>query len=272
MRIHKLLPFLILLTANCIYAQVGINTTSPQEALHVAGDITSNIKIEGLNAINNLNNLGIGNSTRVYVDGEGDLTLASSEQNIEIVLDFGNYLPDTGTSIQQTGGGSAFTFIPSPNVTFTLTKNAIVQVNYSVSWRIDKNANGKIDDMRARIIQTGVYLVNAASNTQVLNDLNGNPINPGTTNCNAQGDLINCLGTSGLIGLSGQYYNNSNSSAGENRGYHNTGTDYVRLPAGTYRASFAVQVSVGETNGVGNINFNLGTADDDIQVIAYYYN
>ena len=80
MQIHRLLSFLILVTANCIYAQVGINTTSPQEALHVAGDITSNIKIEGLNTTNNVNNLGIGNSTRVYVNGEGDLTLASSQQ------------------------------------------------------------------------------------------------------------------------------------------------------------------------------------------------
>lgn len=266
-----LLLFILLTTLSS--AQVGINTTSPQETLHIAGDDTTNIKVEGLSAANNVNNLGIGNSTRVYANGNGDLTLATSPPSVEIVLDFSNYLDDNGVTVNQTGGGSAFTRTNRPlNTTFTLVRDAIIQINYSVSWSIRKNNNFKISDQRARIIQTGIYLVDDSDNSFVTQDLDGNAINPATVNCNLFGDLLNCLGTEALLGLSGQFYNNSSRTVGEANGFHNTGSDYVRLPAGTYKALFAVQVSVGNASGSGNIQFKLGTANDDIQIIAYYYN
>lgn len=58
MKIQLLLfAFALGINAN---AQVGINITTPwpEEELHIGGD-TSNIRIEGLNAANNPNNLGV---------------------------------------------------------------------------------------------------------------------------------------------------------------------------------------------------------------------
>lgn len=268
----SILSIILATLAGSMNAQVGIGTANPEAAVHVGGDANSNIIVDGLNATNNTNNLGVESTTRVYVDSDGDLTLGSSVQNIEIVLDDGNYLPDFGQRVNQTGGGEAFTLLNQPNnIAFTLSKDAIVQINYSVSWSIEKNNSSLIDDERARIIQTGIYLRNAGNNI-VTTDLNGNSINPGETCNTIYGDILNCLGTSALIGLSGQYYNNSSGNRGEGRGFHNTGSDYVRLPAGTYKAFFAIQVSVGDAGGSGNIQFEIGTHDDNIQIVAYYYN
>ena len=51
------------------HAQVGIGTTSPQEALHIAGS-GSTLRVEGLNSSNNNNNFGGGSSYYVALDFE----------------------------------------------------------------------------------------------------------------------------------------------------------------------------------------------------------
>ena len=56
------------------FAQVGVNTTTPSQELHVAG-ATSIIRVEGLNETNNPLNLGDKQNSKVYVDADGDLDL-----------------------------------------------------------------------------------------------------------------------------------------------------------------------------------------------------
>lgn len=276
----KLIYITALFINGSIFAQVGINTTNPQQDLHLAG-ATEGIKIEGLNTTNNANNLGSGSSTRVYVDAQGDLTLASSSRNVEILFDSENYLVDAPTPdnlVNQTGGGFGYTVagIPLAGITgssFTLTKPAIIEVNYSVSWQVYKTASatGRIADEHARIIQTGIFFRDAATMAPVITDVDGNNINDGPwcVDVNSGGTI--CSEWGGMLGINGQFYNNSNAKNGEYANYHNTSSDYVKLNPGTYVAFFAAQLAVGDTGGTGAVKMHLGTGNDDLQIIAHYY-
>lgn len=271
---------LCLFIGGFVQAQVGINTTNPQQELHVAG-ATEKVKVEGLNTTNNVNNLGPLNSTKVYVDADGDLTLATSTRNVEILFDSENYLEDAATPnnlINQTGGGFGYNVagIPLagiPGSSFTLTKPAIIEVNYSVSWQVYKtaSASGRIADEHARIIQTGIFFRDAGTMAPVLTDVLGNFINDGPwcVDVNSGGTVCNEWG--GMLGINGQFYNNSNAKNGEYANYHNTASDYVRLNPGTYIAYFAAQLAVGDTAGTGAVKMHLGTGNDDLQIIAHYY-
>ncbi len=282
---NRTILILIILFNSAVYAQVGINTTNPQQQLHLAGSST-NVRVDGLDSMNNFQNLGAQSSTRVYVDADGDLTLGTSANTVEMLVDTDNYLQDVENPtslVNQTG--TAFGYEIAGNPTnfsahqFTLTKNAIVEVNYSVSFSLYKTsgANGRIDDGHARIVQTAVYFRQVTDPTDpyagpaVINDVDGNPINggPWCIDVNASGTV--CLETGGLIALNGQFYVNTDNSNGEYRGMWNTGTDYVKLPPGTYIALFAGQLAVGDVSGTGAVKMYLGSGKDELQIIAYYY-
>jgi len=248
-------------------AQVGVNTTTPLQGVHVAKTVTSDakVRIEGLNAPNNVKNLGAGNTSRVFVNNNGDLVLGDIANETEVIFDEENYLDDPRVSggaqanqINQTGQGFGYTIAGWPRVpaacTFTLTKPAIIEVNYSLSFgRIEKNTDSFADDGNARIFQCYMYLRRGGPAGPVINnDLDGNPI--------------------GLIGANGQFITNANDMSGEVDNYHNTGTDYIKLPAGTYCPMFAAQLAVSTTVGVGAVKTYIGTGKDEVQVIAHYYN
>jgi len=275
-----------LLTSLALYGQVGINNTNPQEELHISG-VNSNIRLEGLSTANNVNNLGVTSSTRVYADADGDLILGASSENLKILIDFENYLEDVENPtslINQTG--NAFGYDPAGEpidlvgAQFTLTENAIVEVNYSISWSVyDANASPtkRLDDMRARVIQTGLYFrlvtnpLDPLGGAAVINDLDGVPINggPWCIDVNAAGN--SCLEFGGLIAINGQFYNNANDRNGAYQNFLNTASDYVKLGPGTYIALFAGQMAVGSTLGAGAAKLYLGSGKDDLQIIAHYY-
>lgn len=263
------------------YGQVGINTNDPEQTLHVAGT-TSNVRVDGLNATNNSENVGSSGTTRVFADANGDLVLGSAGQNVQMLVDTDNYLEDVENSdniILQTGGGFGYNPAGIPvggtGASFTLTGNAIVQINYSVSWSIYKTSaspSKRISDERARIVQTGVYLrQNNYLGAAVINDVDGVPINggPWCIDINSAGTV--CSEVGGLLGLNGQFYNNSNTKNGAYQNFHNTGSDYVKLGPGTYTVMFAGQLAVGDTSMTGAVRMYLGAGNDELQVIAYYY-
>ena len=263
------------------FAQVGVNTTTPQEELHVEG-ATSTIRVEGLNLINNNLNLGNIENTRVYVDTDGDLVLGDGSTDIEVLFNPANYLEDpldTGgansNQINQTGVGSGYSEGGWPRVigpgtsTFTLTRNAIVEINYSLSYEIYKSGIG-ISDNHARTVQFYVYLRrNGPAN-----------VNPGDANLvrfDVDGNPITFAGNTGSLGYSGQFYTNGNSTGasgleGFDRKYYATGHDYVKLGPGTYTPMFAGVMFVANTAGTGAVKMQIGGGDDEIVVVAHYYN
>lgn len=255
---------------------VGINTTNPQEELHVAGN-SSTIRVDGLNEINNNNNLGQQSTSKVFVNEFGDLVLGEMTDNVQLIFDSENYLQDVTNPtslILQTGEGDGFSQAGIPTLglaaSFTLTAPAIVEINYSVSWTVNKNfsATKKIDDYRARVVQTGVYFrLNNYLGPAVVNDFFGNPINGGalciTSTCSEQ---------AGLIAINGQIYNNKSKDEGEFKSYRNSASDYVVLGPGTYTPMFAAQLEVGDTNATGAVKMYIGLDNDEMQVIAHYFN
>ena len=272
----KLYTIFIFTFCTTLYSQVGINTNNPQEELHVAGT-ASTIRIEGLNTPNNSSNLGTASTTPVYVNANGDLVLGTLTDNVEILFDSENYLVDVQdptSLINQVGSGAGFSQggipIGGTAISFTLTKPAIVEVNYSVSWNVGKNvtATSRIDDFRARIVQTAMYFrQNNYLGAAVINDYYGNPINGGPWCITS-----NCMELGGLLAINGQFYNNISANQGEWKNFRNTASDYVVLGPGTYTPMFAAQLAVGDTGGTGAVKLYLGVGMDEVQIIAYYFN
>ncbi|MCH7785791.1 MAG: hypothetical protein IIB06_10320, partial [Bacteroidetes bacterium] len=239
----------------------------------------------GLNDTNE-NNFGEGSTTRVKANANGDLILGSLENNISILVDSEDYLDDERTPnnlIIQTGNGFGFNQAGVINdiiaATFTLTTNAVLEVNYSVSWSAYNVLDFKrkrIEDQRARIIQSGIYFseIDATGNeTPVINDVDENPINGGPWCINPDsGNQNSCLEWAGLLALNGQFYNNASATHGEFENFKNTASDYVKLGPGTYIARFAARIEVYDITGTGSTRIYLGTHKDELQIIAYYYN
>lgn len=230
-----------------ISAQVGIGTNLPQEEVHVAG-ATSTVRVEGLNAANNSLNNGVQGNSRVFVNNNDDY-LKSDEAS-----------PST---FVQTGTGSGYQFIGEPalggegNSQFTLVNNAIVELNYAISWKLQKGGGGNkfIGDGSARIVQSYVALYKWT--------LGGVPVGLVTTDLDSQ--------PVSFLGLSGQFHINNDENEGAEY-FFNNGTDFVKLGPGIYRPLFAVQVVVSSTNGYGAIKFVIGGGQDEMQAIAHYYN
>lgn len=255
-------------------AQVGVGTNTPQEELHVAG-ATSTIRIEGLNAVNNPLNLGANENTRVYANSNGDLVLNNAPTNIEVLFNPANYLSDPlvpglgGNVIGQTGTGSGYDFAGQPRQlgpglsTFTLTRPAIVEINYSITYDLDKS-NNPIDDFHARTAQFYMYLRNGGpAGAIVANDYDGVP--------------LNFAGNTGALGYSGNFYTNGSSTGasgleGFDRKFYATGHDYVKLGPGTYCPMFAGILFVADTGGTGQVSMQIGRGDDEVVIIAHYYN
>ncbi|MDC7998431.1 hypothetical protein [Gilvibacter sediminis] len=278
-------------TAITTHAQVGINTNDPQQTLDIGG-AAATVMIDGLNSTNNTTNLGAGLTTRVYVDSNGDLVLDDDGKvGLELLVDAENYLVDAETSdnrINQVGTAFGYELAGEPNdfasAQFTLTNNAIVEVNYSVSWSIYKTrtpaADNRIQDGQARIIQTGVYFRRVTDPTDPyagpaityeLDDPTGTPINGGPWCISMNSSGTTCLEYGGLLALNGQFYTNTDQDDGAYRNFKNTGSDYVRLGPGTYVALFVGRVYVGDVASVGAIKAFLGSDNDELQIIAHYY-
>lgn len=224
------------------FSQVGIYTTNPESTLHVAGE-SSNVKIEGLSAQYNPNNLGDESTTRVYVDKYGDLVLGDRNDNIRFIMDSEDYIPNNREQkVVQTGTGDNFTYLVPNDYTFpsfTLTDDAIIEINYSLSWRIERNVPRKIDDNGARTVKSTVFIYDHATSTYL----------PTT------------------YALTAQFYSNGNSERGADRFFYNTGTDYVFLPAGTYTVHFGGLLGA---EGNDNVFSYFGADKDQLQILAYY--
>ncbi|MDX1463361.1 MAG: hypothetical protein R3359_09905 [Marinirhabdus sp.] len=140
----KITSLLLLLCATWATAQVGINTSSPQEQFHIAGE-NGTLRVESLNATNNLNNGGGSGTYPLYVDENGDFTLV-----LEVLENTGatDAFDDTtlATNMVSLGtsdaDGKAITTIKS--YTFTLDQPMLLQVKYNISHHIYADASHSV--------------------------------------------------------------------------------------------------------------------------------
>jgi hypothetical protein len=161
--------FIVLLLPSLHFSQVGIGITTPTEELHIGG-ASSTIRIESLNAVNNINNNGV-KLAPVFIDANGDLTITppngTGGEPLNFLLDIPNFIPDnphalpfdSGVVINNnaTGETSVEGFIYS--VTFTVPQTAVVEVKYGVTIVITDvdmtiPALAYITDNESRAIET----------------------------------------------------------------------------------------------------------------------
>ncbi len=222
----KIWIFVWIVCTYSISAQVGINTTNPQQALHLAGS-TGTLRIESLNSANNNFNGGDVNGDTdltndtfpLYVDENGDFTL-------ELVTLFGSEefdafddtsLPNSSVYLDPNdANGIEGTTITSYDI--TVNRATLLEIRYSVSFDVYKDmANNPITDNLAR---------------RIVN-------------------LIAVSGTTRLYGRSSKCFTNT-STLGVPGTMYNSATTYVSLPsAGTYTISLRGSVGSNIKGGGG---------------------
>ncbi len=151
MKIIITLCLLFTTALSTVWAQVGIGTTDPQEALHIAG-ANSNIRIDGLNSLNNTKNLGGADMYNVVVDADGKLSLT------EVSGQLSSEASMLAPVVVQTTANSGLNSSELYSKTFTLTEKALVVITYYVSMDFEDTAGATIVDGRAKIAHNYWYL------------------------------------------------------------------------------------------------------------------
>ncbi len=222
-----------------IFAQtgVGIGTTNPQKTLHLAS-ASGTIRVDGLNSPNhNFNGGGVNKTFPLFVNNTGDLTLTMATfQNSDGTDAITSSTPFVTTSITvpttltaPNNGARSATILP---YTITLTRPAVLEIKYSLSYEILLNASTKLKSDRARRVSTfytvdgGTRRYGQASKCYFNNNtvIGGDP----AINC-AQGILFN------------------------------SSTTYINLTAGSHTINFVGEVNTGTSNDPTLVNFAIGT-------------
>ncbi len=216
-QIYTLLLFSFFVFSNG--QNVGINETTPQQALHL-GSSTGTIRIEGLNDANSTFNGGGSITYPLYADGNGNLTLEFKplyNSNGSDALDHAT-LP--GSTVTLPAGDNDGQIVGELfNFTIAVNRASILEVKYNVSMDVFSNpAELVISDRRARRVNT-YFQVN---------------------------------GTGRKYGQAGKCYT-SGTLDGETGKLFNTSTSYISLPAaGSYVIRFYGEVSSGITGNTAN--------------------
>ena len=152
---------LILLMFSLLYgsmqAQVGIGTTNPQQALHIAGS-DSTIRIEGLDSNNNGFNAGGSQTYNVVVNENGDLMLGENSGQLSSAANVASPV------VIQTTIDSGMNASELYTKSFTLTQRAFVVVTYYISMDFKSyDGTATIDDGRAKVAHNYWYLGNGTT-------------------------------------------------------------------------------------------------------------
>src|SRR5690606_26616864 len=208
---------------------VGINTSDPQQKLHIAGS-DSSFRIEMLDSINNLSNRNLMNAP-LYVDADGILTL-----EFDIL-----HNTNTGDEIDSESPSSSITQIGVENIdqeifskTVIVARPSYLEIKFSLSFEVYLNdQKDKITDQLARVIRNYVLLNGSTSRKY--------------------GMTSKCYVNSHIQGVSSTYYNNAST--------------YIFLPAGTHTISF--YGSVGSGSLINSTHVKFGVDQDQILMRIY---
>jgi hypothetical protein len=134
------------------WAQVGIGTTNPQEALHIAGS-NATIRIEGLDSSNNTLNKGGTEMYNVMVDANGKLSLSDLPGQLSSEASMSSPIAVQTTANSDLNSTELF------QRSFTLTQRAMVVITYYISMDF-KSYDGSacLTDGRAKIAHNYWYL------------------------------------------------------------------------------------------------------------------
>ena len=208
----------ILCAANVFGQGVGINTTDPQQSLHIAGS-NGTLRVEGLNSTNNtfnggdVNGEGLSSNTYpLYVDENGEFTLENktllNTEDLDALND--TSLPTSAVTllVSDTDGEASTTIITYP---LTVVRATVLEVRYSLSYDIYLNSSKDIitDNLARRI--SSYFTV--------------------TGDTRKYGSVSTCYVNGSADGVSGPYYNSY--------------TTYITLDAGTYNISLIGTISSG---------------------------
>jgi len=132
--------YFLILFFGFLYSQaqnVGINTTTPQQALHL-GSNTGTIRVDGLNSTNNDFNGGVAGQTYpLYVDSNGDMTLKVSAYQNSDGSDAYTTAGVNGTvAITGAQANDGYETVEITSYTFTLARNTTLEVKYSLSIEV----------------------------------------------------------------------------------------------------------------------------------------
>ncbi len=213
--------FMLLLFNIDTNAQVGINTSSPQQQLHIASDVgTETIRVQSLDAANNAYNggdvngdLDLTNDTfPLYVDENGELTLEYKpvyNSDGYDAIDDASLPTNSVTLLANDTDGKADVQITL--FTVTVNRPSILEVKYNLSFDVYLNSGkATISDNYARRIST--YFILSGVGTRKY------------------GPVSKCYSSGSTSSVNGTMYNAS--------------TAYIQLPAaGDYHIQFYGEVS-----------------------------
>lgn len=208
---------------------VGINTSNPQQSLHIAG-MDSSFRIEMLDSINNISNRSQLNAP-LYVDADGVLTLEfdllhNTNSGDEIDVD------SESSSIFQFGIENIDQEIFRK--TITVARDSFLEIKFSLSFQVFLNEQeDKITDRLARVIRNYILLDNDPSRK---------------------------------YGMTSKIYINSDLQ-GVNTTYYNNASTYIFLSAGTHLISF--HGSVGSGSLIDPTYVKFGVDQDQILMRLY---
>ncbi|TDR24457.1 hypothetical protein [Flavobacterium cheniae] len=238
------------------FSQIGIETNNPQQDLHIAG-ATSTIRIESLNSINEP---ALNDGTKLaplYVNANGDFTLAPSgfttgggvgtNAPLNFLISVPNFVPNgpfgdgtvVANDITVTSGVAEIVQVP-----FTSPQDALIEVRYAMTIDLSDQflpapAGSTFNDISARAVRCYFYI-----------DLNS--------------DGLDAAELSKKYGLHGEAYT---SFAQGSIGYafiHGVG--YGNIPAGNHRLVF-----YGETQDGNNRDtyVGFGGSSDYLKIRIY---
>lgn len=212
--------------------RIGINTITPQTAVHIAGN-NQTLRIDELNQVNNVH-YTTSDFMPVYVNTDGDLSLQPSlVQNFAPInmVDFIN----PAISIQSAAGEGVFSDIET--VTINLTQESLVQVNYQMSVDVTQHDGTQIVDGATRLFRSWVEVNGAA--THIAYD-------------------------------SGTYNNNHLTGPYANENYYLNGNGYIQLPAGTHELKLRVLGFAGGAGGTHSYRLTFGANNNDRLLISVH--
>ncbi len=212
--------FCLLAFSSFGFAQVGIGTTNPETALHVAGE-SATVRVESLNQVNNVLNDGI-KLAPTFVKKNGDITLTSSQTGANSI----NIIDASSTFSSKVVASNILASNTTTNIysyQITIPAESFIEVKYSLSFKIfasyniDNQMGTRIFDGKARQIKTFFTVTG----------------------------IVNEFGQ-----ISQNYYNISpNGGSGT---FYNNGFAYLTLLPGTYTINFYANIAghVGNTTQV----------------------